>query len=46
MAVKKRIERPAQVIKVNVTPVSQTVKAKVATAFQAVVDAIKTKHLS
>lgn len=46
MAIKQRTERPAQTIKTNVTPINQTVKTKVAAAFQAVVDAIKTKHLS
>lgn len=46
MAVKKRLERPAQTIKVNVTPINQAVKTKVSNAFQAVVDAIKLKHLS
>jgi hypothetical protein len=46
MAVKQRIERPAQTVKINVTPINQALKVKVATAFQAVVDAIKNKHLS
>lgn len=46
MAVKKRVERPAQTIKTNVAPINQQLKVKVANAFQAVVDAIKLKHLN
>jgi len=46
MAVKKRIERPAQTIKTVVAPLSNDLKVKVANAFQAVVTAIKVKHLS
>lgn len=45
MAKKERIERPLQVIKTSVTPVSEDLKVKVATAFQAFVNAIKAKHL-
>ena len=46
MAVKERVERPTQTIKTIVAPLSGTVKEKIATAFQAVVTAIKVKHLS
>jgi hypothetical protein len=46
MAQKERIERPAQTIKTIVAPLSSTVKSKIATAFQAVVTAIKVKHIS
>ena len=45
MAVKERIERPAQTIKPIVAPLSNAVKEKIATAFQAVVNEVKTKHL-
>jgi hypothetical protein len=45
MAVKERIERPAQTIKAVIAPLSNDLKAKVATAFQSVVTAIKVKHL-
>jgi hypothetical protein len=45
MAVKERIERPAQTIKTVVAPISSELKTKVSTAFQAVVTAIKVKHL-
>jgi hypothetical protein len=46
MAVKERVERPVQTIKAIVAPISNDLKVKVATAFQAVVTAIKVKHLS
>jgi hypothetical protein len=46
MAVKERVERPAQTIKTIVAPISNDLKVKVANAFQAVVTAIKVKHLS
>ena len=46
MAVKERIERPNQTIKAIVAPLSNDLKVKIATAFQAVVTAIKVKHLS
>ena len=46
MAVKERIERPNQIIKAIVAPLSNDLKVKIATAFQAVVTAIKVKHLS
>jgi len=46
MAVKERIERPAQTIKTVVAPLSSDLKVKVATAFQEVVNKIKDKHLS
>jgi hypothetical protein len=39
-------ERPAQTIKTIVAPLSNDLKVKVANAFQAVVTAIKIKHLS
>lgn len=45
MAQKERIERPAQTVKSIVAPISNDLKTKVATAFQAVVTAIKVKHL-
>ena len=45
MAVKERIERPAQTIKAVVAPISSDLKTKIATAFQEVVTAIKVKHL-
>ena len=45
MAVKERIERPNQTIKAIVAPISSELKTKVATAFEAVVTAIKVKHL-
>jgi|LakMenE18May11ns_1017448.scaffolds.fasta_scaffold9125813_2 hypothetical protein len=46
MAVKERVERPAQTIKAIVAPLSSDLKTKVATAFQEVVNKIKEKHLS
>ncbi len=46
MAQKERIERPAQTIKPIIAPLSNTVKEKVAAAFQEVVNRIKEKHLS
>lgn len=46
MAVKERIERPSQTIKPVISPLSNDLKIKVANAFQAVVTAIKVKHLS
>ena len=45
MAVKERIERPAQTIKSVVAPLSSDLKVKIATAFQEVVATIKVKHL-
>jgi|694.fasta_scaffold89628_5 hypothetical protein len=45
MAVKERIERPAQTIKPIIAPISSNLKTKIATAFQSVVNEIKTKHL-
>jgi hypothetical protein len=45
MAESVRVERPAQIIKANVTPISTDVKVKVAAAFQEVVNKIKEKHL-
>ena len=43
---KIREERPATVIKAIVSPISTDLKTKISTAFQAVVTAIKDKHLS
>ncbi len=43
---KVREERPAQIIKPVIAPISTDIKEKIATAFQSVVTAIKTKHLS
>jgi hypothetical protein len=45
MAVRERVERPAQIIKTIVAPLSNDLKVKIATAFQAVVSKIKEKHL-
>jgi hypothetical protein len=45
MAVKERVERPAQTIKPIVAPLSNDLKIKVAAAFQEVVNKIKEKHL-
>jgi hypothetical protein len=42
----KRIERNPQTIKTNIVPLSTSLKVKVATAFQAIVNKIKEKHLS
>jgi hypothetical protein len=42
---KTREERPAQIVKPIIAPISSDVKVKIATAFQAVVTAIKNKHL-
>lgn len=41
-----RIERPAQTIKSEITPINASVKVKIAAAFQEVVNRIKAKHLS
>lgn len=46
MANNIRVERPAQTIKSNITPVASDLKIKMAAAFQAVVNKIKEKHLS
>jgi hypothetical protein len=46
MAQNKRVERPANTIKANITPLSSSLKTKVASAFQSVVNKIKEKHLS
>jgi hypothetical protein len=43
---KIREERPSTVIKAVVSPISTDLKTKISTAFQAVVTAIKDKHLS
>lgn len=45
MANKPRVERPKQTIKTNITELTPTTKVKIATAFQSVINAIKTKHL-
>jgi hypothetical protein len=42
---KIREERPSTIIKAVVSPLSTDVKTKISTAFQAVVTAIKVKHL-
>ncbi len=42
---KTRIERPAQIIKSVVAPITTDIKEKIATAFQEVVNKIKEKHL-
>lgn len=41
-----RTERPAQVIKTDITPISTTLKVKIVAAMQSVVDKIKEKHLN
>lgn len=41
-----RVERPAQIIKAVISPLSSDLKVKMATAIQSVVNAIKAKHLS
>jgi hypothetical protein len=45
MAVKKRVERPDNIIKSNITPISNDVKVKCASAVNAVIARIKAKHL-
>ncbi len=45
MALRERVERPAQTVKTKVVPLSNDLKVKVAAAFQSVVTSIKTKHL-
>ncbi len=42
---KIKVARPAQIVKVITGPLSNDLKTKVATAFEAVVTAIKVKHL-
>ena len=42
---KKKVERPAQIVKVITGPLSNDLKIKTAAAFEAVVSAIKVKHL-
>lgn len=42
---KIRVPRPSQIVKVITGPISNDLKTKVATAFEAVVSAIKVKHL-
>ena len=42
---KIKVARPPQLIKVITGPLSNDLKTKVATAFEAVVSAIKVKHL-
>lgn len=46
MSQNNRIERPAQTIKTNITPLSNDLKVKIANAFQTIVNKIKDKHLS
>jgi hypothetical protein len=43
---KIREERPSTIVKAVVNPVSTNIKAKISTAFQAFVTAVKDKHLS
>ena len=43
---KIREERPTTVIKAKISPLSADLKTKISVAFQAVVAAIKAKHLS
>jgi hypothetical protein len=40
-----RVERPAQIIKSEVTALDSSLKVKIAQAFQEVVNKIKDKHL-
>jgi hypothetical protein len=42
---KQRVARPAQLVKVVTGPISNDLKTKIAAAFEAVVSAIKVKHL-
>lgn len=46
MAENNRIERPANVVKANITPLTSDLKLKIALAFQEVVNKIKERHLS
>jgi hypothetical protein len=46
MSTNKRVERPLQVIKSRITPISVTTKEKAKLAFQDVINRIKVKHLS
>jgi hypothetical protein len=45
MATKMKVERPNSIIKVNIIPLTDVVKLKVAAAVNSVVTAIKDKHL-
>jgi hypothetical protein len=45
MSNKVRIERPAQIIKSNIIPISSALKGKLSVAIQTVVNKIKDKHL-
>lgn len=45
MAVKKRVERPDNIIKTNITPITRELKVKCATAVNDVIARIKEKHL-
>lgn len=45
MAQNVRIERPAQIIRTDIKPLSNDVKTKIAAAFQHFVNKIKEKHL-
>lgn len=40
-----RIDRPAQIVKSNIKPISSDLKVKIAGAFQHFVNKIKEKHL-
>jgi hypothetical protein len=42
---KIKVARPAQLVKVVTGPISNDLKTKIAAAFEAVVSAIKVKHL-
>jgi hypothetical protein len=46
MAENIKVERPNQTIKVIISPITNDLKVKAATAFQEVVTKIKQKHLS
>jgi hypothetical protein len=45
MAIKLRVERPAQTIVTKIIPLSTGIKSKISNAFQEVVNEIKSKHL-
>lgn len=46
MATNKRVERPLQVLKARISPISAATKEKTKAAFQEVINRIKVKHLS
>lgn len=43
---KTKVERPAQILKAVIAPITTDTKEKIATAFQSLVTTIKAKHLS